>query len=160
MHQYSGFQTARPKTRAVVVGGGFIGIEMVENLAHRDFDVTLVEMLDQVLAPLDPENARIVEAHMEHNGVNLALGDGVAKFEADENGTLTVVTQSGATYPADIVILALGSGRIPPWRKRPGSRSASAAASASMNRCAPTCPIFSPSAMPWRLPTTSPGNRA
>jgi NADPH-dependent 2,4-dienoyl-CoA reductase/sulfur reductase-like enzyme/rhodanese-related sulfurtransferase len=108
MHQYSGFQTARPKTRAVVVGGGFIGIEMVENLAHRDFDVTLVEMLDQVLAPLDPENARIVEAHMEHNGVNLALGDGVAKFEADENGTLTVVTQSGATYPADIVILALG----------------------------------------------------
>ena len=49
MSQYSGFQTVRPKTRAVVIGGGFIGLEMVENLVHRGFEVTLVEMLDQVL---------------------------------------------------------------------------------------------------------------
>ena len=49
MHRYSGFQTVKPKTRAVVIGGGFIGLEMVENLVHRGFEVTLVEMLDQVL---------------------------------------------------------------------------------------------------------------
>ena len=61
MHRYAGFQTVRPKTRAVVVGGGFIGLEMAENLVHRGFDVTLVEMGAQVLAPMDPEMARIVE---------------------------------------------------------------------------------------------------
>ena len=49
MHRYSGFQTVRPKTRAVVIGGGFIGLETAENLVHRGFDVTLVEMLDQIL---------------------------------------------------------------------------------------------------------------
>ncbi|TBY96815.1 CoA-disulfide reductase [Rhizobium leguminosarum bv. viciae] len=108
MHSYSGFQTAKPKARAVVVGGGFIGIEMVENLVHAGFDVTLVEMLDQVLAPLDPENARMTEAHMERHGVHLALGDGVASFERSIDGTLTVETRSGKSFPADIVILALG----------------------------------------------------
>ncbi|MFO1425308.1 MAG: FAD-dependent oxidoreductase, partial [Candidatus Competibacteraceae bacterium] len=59
MNAYSGFQTVRPKTRAVVVGGGFIGIETAENLIHRGFDVTLVEMGDQILAPLDVDMARI-----------------------------------------------------------------------------------------------------
>ncbi|MGO7266353.1 NAD(P)/FAD-dependent oxidoreductase, partial [Rhizobium johnstonii] len=108
MHSYSGFQTAKPKARAVVVGGGFIGIEMVENLVHAGFDVTLVEMLDQVLAPLDPENARMIEAHMERHGVHLALGDGVASFERSIDGTLTVETRTGKSFPADIVILALG----------------------------------------------------
>ena len=53
MHQYSGIQAVRPKTRAVVVGGGFIGLEMTEHLAHRGFDVTLLEMGDQILGPLD-----------------------------------------------------------------------------------------------------------
>ena len=53
MDKYSGFQTLRPKTRAVVVGGGFIGLETAENLVHRGFEVTLLEMLDQVLPPLD-----------------------------------------------------------------------------------------------------------
>ncbi len=53
MEKYSGFQTVRPKKRAVVVGGGFIGLEMTENLVRRGFEVTVVEMADQVLAPLD-----------------------------------------------------------------------------------------------------------
>ena len=57
IYRYSGFQTLRPKPRAVVIGGGFIGLEMVENLVHRGFDVTLVEMLDQVLPPIDKEHA-------------------------------------------------------------------------------------------------------
>ena len=56
MHKYSGFQTLRPKTRAVVIGGGFIGLETAENLVHRGFDVTLVEMGTQLLGPLDVEH--------------------------------------------------------------------------------------------------------
>ena len=108
MDRYSGFQTVRPKTRAVVVGGGFIGLEMVENLVHRGFEVTLVEMLDQVLPPVDPEHARVVEAHLKKHGVRLALGDGVAGFKKFESGSLEVLTKSGKTYPADVVILALG----------------------------------------------------
>ncbi len=67
MYQYSGFQTVRPKTRAVVVGGGFIGVETAENLIHRGFEVTLVEMADQILAPLDAEMARVVEGHLERH---------------------------------------------------------------------------------------------
>jgi len=108
MHRYSGFQTVRPKTRAVVVGGGFIGLEMVENLVHRDFEVTLVEMLDQVLPPVDKEHAHVVEAHLKRHGVRLALSDGVAGFKGAANGAIDVETKSGKTYPADVVILALG----------------------------------------------------
>jgi NADPH-dependent 2,4-dienoyl-CoA reductase/sulfur reductase-like enzyme/rhodanese-related sulfurtransferase len=108
MYRYSGFQTIRPKTRAVVVGGGFIGLEMVENLVHRGFEVTLVEMLDQVLPVIDPEHARVIEAHLKRHGVRLALSDGVAGFKQAANGAIDVETKSGKTYPADIVILALG----------------------------------------------------
>jgi NADPH-dependent 2,4-dienoyl-CoA reductase/sulfur reductase-like enzyme/rhodanese-related sulfurtransferase len=108
MHKYSGFQTARPKTRAVVIGGGFIGLETAENLVHRGFDVILVEMGDQILGPLDQEMARIAEGYVERHGIHLALNDGVAGFKQGANGTVDVQTKSGKTYPADIVILALG----------------------------------------------------
>ncbi len=108
MYRYSGFQAIKPKLRAVVIGGGFIGLEMVENLVHRGFEVTLVEMLDQVLPMIDPEHAHIVEAHLKRHGVRLALGDGVAGFKPAANGALEVETKSGRSYPADVVILALG----------------------------------------------------
>ncbi len=108
MYNYSGMQFVRPARRAVVIGGGFIGLEMIENLAHLGFEVTLVEMLDQVLAPLDREFARLVEEHLKSYGVKLALGDGVAAFRQLDGGVLEVSTKSGETYPADIVILALG----------------------------------------------------
>ena len=108
IHRYSGFQTLRPKPRAVVIGGGFIGLEMVENLVHRGFDVTLVEMLNQVLPPIDKEHAQVVEACLKKHGVHLALADGVAGFKQADNGAIEVQTQSGTTYPADMVILALG----------------------------------------------------
>jgi NADPH-dependent 2,4-dienoyl-CoA reductase/sulfur reductase-like enzyme/rhodanese-related sulfurtransferase len=108
MHSYSGFQTVRPKARAVVVGGGFIGLEMAENLVHRGFAVTLVEMSEQILAPLDREMALIVERYVERHGIRLALGDGVAGFQPSANGNLEVRTQSGTVHPADLVILALG----------------------------------------------------
>ncbi len=108
MNSYSGFQTVRPKTRAVVVGGGFIGLETAENLVHRGFDVTLVEMGEQILAPLDREMALVVERFVERHGIRLALGDGVAGFQPSANGSLEVRVQSGKVHPADIVILALG----------------------------------------------------
>ena len=64
MDSYTGFQTVTKPKRAVVVGGGFIGLEMVENLAHLGLDVTLIEKLDQVMPPLDPEMARLVERYL------------------------------------------------------------------------------------------------
>ena len=70
------------RLRAVVVGGGFIGLEMAENLVHRGFDVTLVEMLDQVLPPLDRDFARLVEDRLSQHGVVLALGDGCGPLRA------------------------------------------------------------------------------
>ncbi len=94
--------------RAVVVGGGFIGLEMAENLIHRGLEVTLVEMIDQVLPPLDLEMARLVEHHVEEHGVRLALGDGVAGFRQSGDGSLEVLTNSGQAHPADVVILGIG----------------------------------------------------
>jgi NADPH-dependent 2,4-dienoyl-CoA reductase/sulfur reductase-like enzyme/rhodanese-related sulfurtransferase len=108
MEKYSGFQTARPPMRAVIVGAGFIGLEMAENLVHRGFEVTVVEMADQVLAPLDPEYGQVVGDFLERHGVKVALKDGVAGFEQSEDGGLEVSTQSGKRHRADLVILALG----------------------------------------------------
>jgi len=108
LNSYSGIQFVKPPRRAVVIGGGFIGLEMAENLIHLGFEVTLVEMLDQVLAPLDPEFARLVQGHLTEHGLKLALDDGVAGISQVEGGTLEVKTKSGKTYPADLVILALG----------------------------------------------------
>jgi NADPH-dependent 2,4-dienoyl-CoA reductase/sulfur reductase-like enzyme/rhodanese-related sulfurtransferase len=108
MNRYSGIQAVRPKTRAVVVGGGFIGLEMAENLAHRGFEVTLLELEDQILGPMDREMARVVEGYLEHHGVNVVLNDGAAAFRQSPNGALEVHAQSGTMHPADIVVLGIG----------------------------------------------------
>jgi NADPH-dependent 2,4-dienoyl-CoA reductase/sulfur reductase-like enzyme/rhodanese-related sulfurtransferase len=108
MHSYTGFQTVTKPKRAVVIGGGFIGLEMVENLIQRGLEVTLVEKLNQVMPPLDPEMARLVERYMLKHGVHLELNDGVAGFEQSPDGSLEVLTSSGRRHPADIVILAIG----------------------------------------------------
>ncbi len=108
MEKYSGFQTVRPKRHAVVVGGGFIGLEMAENLTQRGFDVTVIELADQVLTPLDQEYGNLVKDFLELHGVHVVTSDGVAKFEQADDDSLTVTTQSGAVFPADLVILALG----------------------------------------------------
>ncbi len=107
-HTATGFQAVDKAKRAVVVGGGYIGLEMTENLAHRGLEVTLVEMLDQVMPPLDPECAKLVAEHLEKHGVRLALNDAVAGFKQTAAGTLEVLTKSGQAYPADVVILAIG----------------------------------------------------
>jgi NADPH-dependent 2,4-dienoyl-CoA reductase/sulfur reductase-like enzyme/rhodanese-related sulfurtransferase len=98
--------------RAVVVGGGYIGLEMAEQLKHRGLGVTLVEALPQVMAPLDPEMAAWLHAELKANGVELHLGDSVAAFEApkaDETARASVVVlKSGKRIEADTVILGLG----------------------------------------------------
>lgn len=93
---------------AIVAGGGFIGLEMAENLVHRGIDVTIVEMLDQVMPPLDPEIARIVEEHLRARGVKLALSDAIAGFDSNAAGRILVKTRSGQTREADLVILSIG----------------------------------------------------
>jgi NADPH-dependent 2,4-dienoyl-CoA reductase/sulfur reductase-like enzyme/rhodanese-related sulfurtransferase len=108
MNSYTGYQTVLPAKQAVVVGGGFIGLEMVENLIDRGLDVTLIEKLNHVMPPLDPEMARLVERYMVRHGVQLELNDGVAAFEQSSDGKLEVLTISGKRHPADIVILAIG----------------------------------------------------
>ena len=108
MSNYSGIQMLKPTRRAVVVGGGFIGLEMAENLVHLGFDVTLMQKLPQLLGPIDPEIARLVEGHVRRHGVKLALNDGATGFTQLEGGALNVQTISGKTYPADVVILAIG----------------------------------------------------
>ena len=97
------------KTRkAVVVGGGFIGLEMAENLVHRGIAVTIVELASQVMHPLDPEMAEYAKQRLESRGVTLALADAVSEFGHGTNGSLMVHTKSGKTYEADLVVLAIG----------------------------------------------------
>jgi NADPH-dependent 2,4-dienoyl-CoA reductase/sulfur reductase-like enzyme/rhodanese-related sulfurtransferase len=99
----------RKARRAVVVGGGFIGLEMTENLARRGVSVTIVEMLPQIMPPIDPEIAVPIQEHLTANGVSLCLGDGVAGFERDaRKDTISVITKSGGKYDCDMVLLAIG----------------------------------------------------
>jgi len=97
----------RSPRRALVIGAGFIGLEMAENLAHRGLAVTVLEKLPQVMPPLDPEMAAPVAAHLREHGVTLALGDGIAGF-AEGDGELVATTESGGRHAADLVILAIG----------------------------------------------------
>ena len=108
MSNYSGIQMVKPVRRAVVVGGGFTGLEMAENLVHLGFEVTIIQKPDQLLTPLDPEVARLVEGHLRRHGVSLVLNDGVESFEQIEGGALSVRTTSGGTHRADVVIVAIG----------------------------------------------------
>ena len=94
--------------KAVIVGGGFIGLEMAENLARRGLKVAIVEMCEQVMPPLDREMAEYVYVHLLDNHVAVHLGDAVARFDGSEGRVTSVVTQSGAKLPADIVILSVG----------------------------------------------------
>jgi len=94
-------------SRAVVVGAGFIGLEMVENLVNLGLSVALVEKADQVLPPLDPEMAAFVQAHLEQMGVEVITGDGIAAFEGGERAT-AVRLESGRAVGGDLFILGLG----------------------------------------------------
>ncbi|MDD7363523.1 MAG: FAD-dependent oxidoreductase [Peptoniphilus sp.] len=91
--------------KAVVIGGGFIGLEMIENLVDLGIDATLVEMADQVMPPLDPDMARIVEHHLVRKGVHLLLGEG---FKAIRENGKKVLLNSGKELETDMVLLSIG----------------------------------------------------
>ncbi len=92
---------------AVVVGGGFVGLEMAENLHEAGAKVSVVEMAPQVMAPIDFSMAQIVHEHLVAKGVELYLGEGVVAFERNDD-RVDVVLSSERTIPADIVILSIG----------------------------------------------------
>ncbi len=92
---------------ALVVGGGFIGLEMAENLRHRGLEVILLERNAQVMAPLDPEMAAPVAQRLRQHGIQLRFSETLTGFRP-ENGRLAAVLANGQTIATDLVILALG----------------------------------------------------
>ena len=96
----------KPKS-AIVVGGGFIGLEMAENLHRQGIKVTIVEMANQVMAPLDFSMAQIVHEELVGQGVDLILSDGVERF-GDDGGRVVVNLKSGSSLPVDMVLLSIG----------------------------------------------------
>jgi NADPH-dependent 2,4-dienoyl-CoA reductase/sulfur reductase-like enzyme/rhodanese-related sulfurtransferase/TusA-related sulfurtransferase len=95
-------------THATVIGGGFIGLEMAENLRHRGVKVKIVELLDQVMASLDKEIAQFIHQELLLNGVCLHLEDPVDSFKVDSEGFYYVITKSGERIKTDMIILAIG----------------------------------------------------
>ena len=101
------YMQAHPVKRAVIVGGGFIGLEMAENLHHAGAQVAVVEMANQVMGPIDYSMASFVHEHLQEKGVQLYLEQAVASF-ARENGRLEVHFKSGIRLEADLVLLSIG----------------------------------------------------
>ncbi|MDP4087264.1 MAG: CoA-disulfide reductase [Bacillota bacterium] len=91
--------------KAVVVGGGFIGIEMAENLVDRGIEVTIIEMANQIMAPIDFEMASILHSHLKEKGVRLILENGVESFA---NNGKKVLLSNGTEIETDMTILSIG----------------------------------------------------
>ncbi|MHC1723238.1 MAG: FAD-dependent oxidoreductase [Aminipila sp.] len=106
--------TEKKPATAAVIGGGFIGLEMAENLREAGCKVSIIEMQDQVMAPVDFEMAQLVHENIRMNGVELILSDGVKKFERTPstqggNAEKTKITlSSGKTLDVDMIILSIG----------------------------------------------------
>ena len=92
---------------AAVIGGGFVGVEMAENLRERGVTVKLIEALDQILAPFDAEMAAIAQKEMRAHGVELILGDGISAIE-ENSGKAKVTLSSGTSFDAEMVVMAIG----------------------------------------------------
>ena len=101
------FITNNKPKKASVIGGGFIGLEMAENLAKQGIEVSIIEMQDQVMAPLDIEMANLLHEEIISKGINLILKDGVKAFK-EEKEQLNILLQSGKTVQSDMVILSIG----------------------------------------------------
>jgi NADPH-dependent 2,4-dienoyl-CoA reductase/sulfur reductase-like enzyme/rhodanese-related sulfurtransferase len=93
---------------AIIVGGGFIGLEMAENLLTKGISVSIVEMLPQLMPPFDPEMVTPLHNHLRSKGISLYLNDPVARFEEAEDDKISVITKTGKSYAADMVILSIG----------------------------------------------------
>lgn len=100
-------EAATSARRAVIIGAGFIGLEMAEQLHRVGLQVTIVELEKQVLPQLDGEMAKLMESELQENGIELILGDGIARFEAGEEG-LTCELASGRRCLADFAVLSIG----------------------------------------------------
>lgn len=96
----------KPKSVSII-GGGFIGLEMAENLHKLGLDVSLIEMQDQVMAPVDKEMANLIHENMVNNNINLILGDGVKEFH-NKNGKTEIELNSGKNILTDMIILSIG----------------------------------------------------
>ena len=94
--------------RAVVIGAGFIGLEGAEVLAHRGIEVSVVELLDQVLAPLDPDMAGPVGTHLRDKGVSLHLGSGLKSLETKGDLVKAAVLDNGTRIETDLVLMSIG----------------------------------------------------
>lgn len=99
---------AAEATTAVVVGGGYIGVEVAEQLRHRGVEVTLVEGADQPMTILDPDMAGHVTEALVRLGVDVQLGQPVERIETDSDGSARAVVTASGTYPADLIVLGLG----------------------------------------------------
>ena len=94
--------------RAVVIGAGYVGLEVAEQFRHRDLEVTVVELQPQILPFLDREMAEPVQREIERNGVRLALGQGFASIEERDGAARGVILADGTALPTDIVLLGIG----------------------------------------------------
>ena len=94
--------------RAVIVGGGYIGIEMAEAMVHRGLDVTVIDKAAEPMSSLDPDLGRQVHEAMEGMGIEVETDTPVEGFEAGDNGAVQAVVAGGRAYPADIVVLGIG----------------------------------------------------
>ena len=102
VERIAGAVATKPKN-AVVIGGGFIGVEIAENLVHKKIPTVVIEAAPQVLAPLDPEMATFVADEISKHGIDLRLGSGVASISES-----TVTLSDGSVLPADLIILSIG----------------------------------------------------
>lgn len=93
--------------RAVLLGAGFIGIEVAENLVRRNIDVTIVELADQILPPWDREMVSPIQQHLLDKGVHLRLGNSIQQFVESSNG-LTITLKTGETIEADFAVVSVG----------------------------------------------------
>ncbi len=107
-YEIDNFISNNQPQHATVIGGGFIGLEMAENLRKRGLDVTVVELVDQVMITLDREMAQFVHQELYLNGVDLVLGDGVDSFAKNAVGKSIVRTRNGKEIFTDMIILAIG----------------------------------------------------
>jgi NADPH-dependent 2,4-dienoyl-CoA reductase/sulfur reductase-like enzyme len=110
MDKIHGWIVQNEAKKAVVCGAGFIGVEMAEQLKHRGMEVTLVEGLPQIMAPLDVEMAAQLQTELEKNGIVVVTNAGITGFEASTVSPAgsDVILKDGRRLPADVVILGLG----------------------------------------------------
>ena len=108
MDRIKQYVTRRNKPSVAVVGGGFIGLEVAENLCHIGCDVSLVELADQIFTPADREMAVLLQRQLTENGINLHLGTGVSCFKEEHDESLVISLSNDEELIADCAILAIG----------------------------------------------------